>query len=121
MAGMLGRPVGVHDEDIDVDYPIDVDDEFWVCEDASQNLKQPENRPSRLAAFIAMLKLQQIVGYCLRTIYAINKSKMMLNFNTVEAQQHIVAELDSGLNAWLDMVPKQCVSSSRSSTRHAPN
>lgn len=118
---MLGRPVGVHDEDIDVDYPADVDDEFWVCEDPTQNMKQPANRPSQLAAFIALLKLQQIVGYCLRTIYAINKSKMMLNFNTVEAQQHIVAELDSGLNAWLDMVPKQCVSSSRSSTRHAQN
>lgn len=32
----------------------------------------------------------------------------MLRFNSVEAQQQVVAELDSALNSWLDNIPAQC-------------
>lgn len=79
-AGMLGRPVGIHDEDIDTEYPIDVDDEYWTSDDPKLNFQQPSQKPTKTtAAFIASIKLQQIAGYCLRTIYAINKSKMMVS------------------------------------------
>jgi hypothetical protein len=33
----------------------------------------------------------------------------MLRFNSIEAQQQVVAELDSALNSWLDNIPAQCV------------
>lgn len=34
---------------------------------------------------------------------------MMLKFNSPEAQQQVVAELDSALNSWLDNIPQQSV------------
>ena len=37
--------------------------------------------------------------------YSINKSKVMLGFVGPQWEQHIVAELDSALNKWIDSVP----------------
>lgn len=37
--------------------------------------------------------------------YSINKSKVRLGFVGQEWEQHIVAELDSALNKWIDAVP----------------
>lgn len=133
-AAVLGRPLTIHDEDIDVDYPMDVDDEYWETDDPALAFQQPAGKPSRVSGFIALLKLHQINGYCLRTIYSINKcvllshlpplcsfadtvydpssrcrAKMMLKFNSPEAQQQVVAELDSALNSWLDNIPQQSV------------
>lgn len=38
--------------------------------------------------------------------YAINKSKVLLGFVGSEWEQHIVAELDSALNKWIDSIPE---------------
>lgn len=128
----MGRPLAIHDEDIDVDYPLDVDDEYWETSDPARDFVQPAGKPSQLGGFIAMLKLHQISGYCLRTVYCINKcvpcpshsdrrlccrqcadarpssasrAKGVRRYTTVEAQQQLVAELDSALNSWLDGIP----------------
>ena len=37
--------------------------------------------------------------------YSINKSKVLLGFVGPQWEQHIVAELDSALNKWIDTVP----------------
>jgi hypothetical protein len=37
--------------------------------------------------------------------YSINKSKILLGFVGEQWEQHIVAELDSALNKWVDSVP----------------
>lgn len=37
--------------------------------------------------------------------YSINKSKIILGFVGPKWEQHIVAELDSALNKWIDSVP----------------
>jgi hypothetical protein len=37
--------------------------------------------------------------------YSINKSKVLLGFVGSRWEQHIVAELDSALNKWIDSVP----------------
>ena len=37
--------------------------------------------------------------------YSINKSKLFLGFVGPHWEQHIVAELDSALNEWIDTVP----------------
>jgi hypothetical protein len=69
----MGRPLAIHDEDIDIDYPLDVDDEHWETGDPARDFVQPADKPSRMSGFIASLKLMQINGYCLRTVYCINK------------------------------------------------
>lgn len=40
-----------------------------------------------------------------RQQYSINKSKALLGFVGQQWEQHIVAELDSALNKWVDSVP----------------
>ncbi len=37
--------------------------------------------------------------------YSINKSKILLGFVGQQWEQHIVAELDSALNKWVDSIP----------------
>ena len=40
--------------------------------------------------------------------YAINRSKVVLGFVGPEREQHIVSELDSALNRWVDSIPNHC-------------
>ena len=111
----------------DLELPVDCDDEYWDHPDPKQRFKQPENKPSLISAFILFIKLNQILSYCLRTIvksilivisrqltehytiiilqYAINKSKILFGYVGHNWEQHIVAELDSALNKWVDSVP----------------
>ncbi|KAF9037629.1 fungal-specific transcription factor domain-containing protein [Panaeolus papilionaceus] len=105
VSAALGRPCAIQDEDFDLDLPIECDDEYWEHPDPEQRFKQPKNKPSVVTAFVLNLKLQQILGFSLRTIYAINKSKILLGLVGQQWEQHIVAELDSALNKWVDSVP----------------
>ncbi|KAK0225100.1 fungal-specific transcription factor domain-containing protein [Armillaria nabsnona] len=102
----LGRPSGINDEDIDVDFLIECDDEYWENPDPEKAFKQPSGTPSKVAYFNTALRLNQLLGFCLRTIYCPNKSKVLLGFVGKEWEQHIVAELDSALNKWVDSVPE---------------
>ncbi|KAG8739987.1 hypothetical protein FRC10_004866 [Ceratobasidium sp. 414] len=103
----LGRPCAIQDEDSDVGFPIEIDDEYWPHNPPDPNFvpTQPPGVPARVAFFNCYLKLIQILGFSLRTIYSINKSKILLGFVGPQWEQHIVAELDSALNKWIDSVP----------------
>ncbi|KAH6913531.1 fungal-specific transcription factor domain-containing protein [Coprinopsis sp. MPI-PUGE-AT-0042] len=107
VSAALGRPCAIQDEDFDLDMPIECDDEYWdtECDDPSQAWVQPSGKPSLLTAFCLYLKLNQILAFSLRTIYSINKSKILLGFIGPKWEQHIVAELDSALNKWIDSIP----------------
>ncbi|KIP05402.1 hypothetical protein PHLGIDRAFT_60579, partial [Phlebiopsis gigantea 11061_1 CR5-6] len=105
ISSALGRPCAIHDEDFDLEMPIECDDEYWVTGDPDTAFKQPPGKPSVVASFNCLLRLNQILAFALRTIYSINKSKVMLGFVGPQWEQHIVAELDSALNKWLDSVP----------------
>lgn len=111
VSSALGRPLACQDEDFDIDFPEEIDDEYWVTTNEQGNLaavqfpKQPEGVPSKISYFVAYLKLGQILAFALRTIYTINKSKVLLGFVGEQWEQHIVAELDSAMNKWLDAVP----------------
>ncbi|KAG6834019.1 hypothetical protein H0H93_012491, partial [Arthromyces matolae] len=102
----LGRPCAVQDEDFDLDFPVECDDEYWDHPDPSQRFKQPPKKPSYITGFVVFLKLYQVLTIILRTIYAINKSKIVLGFVGKQWEQHIVAELDSALNKWVDSIPE---------------
>ncbi|KAI9070185.1 hypothetical protein FKP32DRAFT_1543831, partial [Trametes sanguinea] len=81
------------------------DDEYWSHPDPEQAFKQPPGKPSVVAFFNCYIRLHQILAFALRTIYSINKSKALLGFVGQQWEQHIVAELDSALNKWIDSVP----------------
>lgn len=106
VSSALGRPCAIQDEDFDVDFPVECDDEYWENPDPAKRFKQPLDKPSYVTGFVLLLKLNQIMTILLRTIYSINKSKIILGFVGNQWEQHIVAELDSALNKWVDAVPE---------------
>ncbi|KAI0324843.1 hypothetical protein GY45DRAFT_1391050, partial [Cubamyces sp. BRFM 1775] len=101
----LGGPCAMQDEDFDVEPLIECDDEYWNTGDPETDFKQPPGKPSKIAYFNCFCRLMQIMAFASRTIYSINKSKILLGFVGPEWEQRIVAELDSALNKWIDLVP----------------
>ncbi|KAJ7180692.1 fungal-specific transcription factor domain-containing protein [Mycena filopes] len=103
-----GRPCAIQDEDFDLDFPIDCDDEYWEAADPEKAFQQPKGKPSHISAFVAYLRLCQIMSFALRTIYSINSSKVLLGLskgNDSDWEHRIVVELDSALNKWMDDLP----------------
>ncbi|TFK88610.1 hypothetical protein K466DRAFT_488593 [Polyporus arcularius HHB13444] len=101
----LGRPCAIHDEDFDVELLLEVDDEYWINSDSRQAFKQPEGKPSYVTFANSLIRLLKILAFASRTIYSINKSKVILGMVGPEWEQKIVAELDSAINKWVDTVP----------------
>ncbi|KAG5634613.1 hypothetical protein H0H81_001376 [Sphagnurus paluster] len=103
----LGRPCSIHDEDFDIDLPIECDDEYWEHPDPEQRWRQPtpDKTPSLVTYFVVYIRLNQILAFLLRTVYAINKSKILLGFVGQQWEENIVSELDSALNVWVDLLP----------------
>ncbi|KAG1887099.1 fungal-specific transcription factor domain-containing protein [Suillus subluteus] len=105
VSSSLGRPCAIQDEDFDLDMPLECDDDYWEHPDPDQMFKQPPGKPSLVSYFVNVLKLNHILAFALRTIYSINKLKILLGFVGQQWEQQIVAELDSALNKWVDAVP----------------
>ncbi|KAJ7758453.1 fungal-specific transcription factor domain-containing protein, partial [Mycena maculata] len=100
-----GRPCTSQYEDIDVELPIECDDEFWEPEDPARAFQQPTGRPSRIAYFTHYIRLNNIYGFSLKMLYSLNKAKKLLAVRDDAWEEHIVAELDSALNNWVDSIP----------------
>ncbi len=99
------------------------DDEYWLTPEGEPSFKQPPDKPSRVTAFVYMLRLGQILAFAMRTIvsglaramgpaltmiylqYATNKSRAQLGRSDEQWEQRIVADLDSALNKWSDSLP----------------
>ncbi|KAJ6620015.1 fungal-specific transcription factor domain-containing protein [Mycena sp. CBHHK59/15] len=108
MSVHYGRQCAIQDEDIDLDFPIDCDDEYWEPPDVTQAFRQPPGKPSRVAAFIASLRLVQILSFAMRTTYSINKPKFFLGLSkgtSPDWEVRVFAELDAALNRWIDEMP----------------
>ncbi|KIY70978.1 hypothetical protein CYLTODRAFT_419255 [Cylindrobasidium torrendii FP15055 ss-10] len=96
----MGRSVALQDEDIDTDLPLPVDDEYWFNEDGAEHFQQPPNKPSKILFFNAWIQLLQIISFSLRTV----KTKIRMGLSPDKIVE-VVAEMDSALNRWFDMVP----------------
>ncbi|KAI0034155.1 fungal-specific transcription factor domain-containing protein [Vararia minispora EC-137] len=101
----VGRPCAIHEEDFDLEMPVECDDEYWTPSDSAQAFTQPSGKPSYVSAFIHSLKLSQILGYALRTIYASSKARANFGFVGPEWEKRMIANFDSILNQWTDSVP----------------
>ncbi|KAJ4497017.1 fungal-specific transcription factor domain-containing protein [Lentinula lateritia] len=101
----LGRPCSLHDEDFDLDYPIDCDDEFWLLSDPEESFKQPPGKPSKIAFITSFIEVSFILSYALRTIYSINKSKAFLGYTGQGWEERLVTQLDSKINSWEAKIP----------------
>ncbi|KAG2018165.1 nuclear protein [Coprinopsis cinerea AmutBmut pab1-1] len=103
-----GRPPCLHDEDIDIEYPIECDDEYWDSEvdDPDKAWKQPPGKPSLITAINFSLKLCEIAAFMHRTLYSSRKSKLLTGSIGEAWQRKIVAQLDSAMNRWKDGLPQ---------------
>ncbi|SNX81420.1 related to transcriptional activator acu-15 [Melanopsichium pennsylvanicum] len=105
-ASNLGRPIMLQDEDIDVELPIEIDDDLLFNTPDDQPLpKQPADKPALIYGFLCSLRLDEIVGRTLKTVYALHKTKVRFGIASKEWDERLVTEIDSALNNWLDTVP----------------
>ncbi|KAJ7323956.1 fungal-specific transcription factor domain-containing protein [Mycena albidolilacea] len=101
----LGRSCTTQHEDIDADLPIECDDEFWENEDPARAFVQPAGKPSIMTFFNCYLRLNNILSVGLKMLYGLNKSKKLLAYRDPAWAEHIVDEIESALNIWLDSIP----------------
>ncbi|KAG6836325.1 hypothetical protein H0H93_009118, partial [Arthromyces matolae] len=95
----------MHFVSVDLDLPVECDDEYWENPDPTKCFKQPPDKPSYITGFVVLLKLYQVLAIVLRTIYSIDKSKVILGLVGKHWEQPVVAELDSALNSWVESIP----------------
>ncbi|KAF7328634.1 Zn(2)-C6 fungal-type domain-containing protein [Mycena sanguinolenta] len=100
-----GRTCTSQYEDIDADLLIECDDEFWENEDPARAFVQPADKPSLSSFFNCYLRLNNIFAVGLKMLYSLNKTKRLLSYRDQAWEEHIVAELDSALNGWIDQIP----------------
>ncbi|KAJ7349590.1 fungal-specific transcription factor domain-containing protein [Mycena albidolilacea] len=96
----LGRPMGMHVEEYDIELPLDVDDEYW-----DTGFVQPVGQPSQLAYFVCHLRLSEILADAMRRLYGSKKSKILLGWDGPDWEQRAVADLDSAMNDFVDSIP----------------
>ncbi|KIY44463.1 hypothetical protein FISHEDRAFT_26436, partial [Fistulina hepatica ATCC 64428] len=106
VASFVGRSTSLQSEDIDVDLPIEVDDEFWDTGDSLTSYKQPPSKPSTMAFFPCYIRLTEILAFALRNLYCTNKYLVLAGHTGPQWEQHIVSTLDSELNKWFDTIPE---------------
>ncbi|KAF7353489.1 Zn(2)-C6 fungal-type domain-containing protein [Mycena sanguinolenta] len=100
-----GRTCTSQYEDIDADLLIECDDEFWENEDPARAFIQPVVKPALSSFFNCYLRLNNIFAVGLKMLYSLNKTKRLLSYRDQAWEEHIVAELDSVLNSWIDQIP----------------
>ncbi|KIP05406.1 hypothetical protein PHLGIDRAFT_92212, partial [Phlebiopsis gigantea 11061_1 CR5-6] len=103
MCDKLGRPYNIHDEDFDIDLPVECDDEYWINDDPELEFKQPPGKPSTVSMFVHLLRLGRILAHAYRTIYCIPVDKSLANPDNA---QRVVSELDSELNRFITSIPE---------------
>ncbi|KAG2013921.1 nuclear protein, variant 2 [Coprinopsis cinerea AmutBmut pab1-1] len=101
LALALGRPLGIHDADCDVELPADVDDEHLAEYYKGTQLPQP----SLMAGFIFMIKLYEIGGRMLRQVYALDVCREYLEPEKKAELQRTVESLDNELTKWCNDLP----------------
>ncbi|KAI0035392.1 fungal-specific transcription factor domain-containing protein, partial [Vararia minispora EC-137] len=104
-SSFLGRPCAISLDSFDVEFPIDCDDEYWMNDDPSKVFKQPSGKPTHTSFLVFWIKLQLIHSHALRTIYSLEKHKVIAKIGEQEWEKRVVSELDSALNRWFDALP----------------
>ncbi|KAK0202974.1 fungal-specific transcription factor domain-containing protein [Desarmillaria ectypa] len=104
-SAFLGRSCCLFDEEIDLDLPIECDDEYWEPSSAVNAFKQPLGRPAIISYFNCYLKLTSLITSCLRSVYAMNRFQIRLRFLDKNWQKRVVEQLNARLKHWMDAMP----------------
>ncbi|TEB38197.1 hypothetical protein FA13DRAFT_1725843 [Coprinellus micaceus] len=99
---ILGRSVGIGEEDFDLEFPLEIDDPYWGDE---HGWKQPEGVPSTVSFFSQFIKLTQVIAFTSRTLYAINKTKLFRALIKGDWRSEILTQLNAALEECLEGFP----------------
>lgn len=101
----LGRPVCVDDQDMDISYPLAVDDEtlFNLGEALTEEAGNLPEEPAdcTMSGFVALTKLAKIAGRVAQLLYRPNHSRSVSDQQWAENQQKTIDKLDRLLRDWL--------------------
>ncbi|KAI0316023.1 fungal-specific transcription factor domain-containing protein [Amylostereum chailletii] len=100
----MGRPCSTGDDDMDVELPLDVDDEFWESDDPTQAFRQPPEKPSLVKAYILWLGLTEITAEVVKHFYIANEFKA-LAMKHPEQPNDILKRLNAKMTEWIESVP----------------
>ncbi|KAJ7693300.1 fungal-specific transcription factor domain-containing protein [Mycena rosella] len=98
---ITGRPLAMHDQDFDQEFPLDCDDEYWDL-----NFEQPKDKPSEISYFIHCAKLLEIQAAVTTTLYSARKPKDLYGRSSPHTDTQNIMAFDSALNSWLLEVPE---------------
>ncbi|KAK0477971.1 fungal-specific transcription factor domain-containing protein [Armillaria novae-zelandiae] len=102
----VGYPAMMRDEELDLQMPIECDDEYWeIAPDGQVHFNQPSGKSSKISYFSASIKLSEIMSVAMKTSFSLKKARDTLGRTGKSWEQKLVADLDSSLNAWVDSVP----------------
>ncbi|KAI0930432.1 hypothetical protein AcW1_009125 [Taiwanofungus camphoratus] len=73
---LIDRPCSSRDEDFDLEFPLEVDDEYWQDSSGEWTFQQPREKPSLVTAFVYWAKLAQVSGFALKIVRSIGKAKL---------------------------------------------
>ncbi|KAF2628264.1 hypothetical protein BU25DRAFT_458105 [Macroventuria anomochaeta] len=103
VGAMLGLPRFLEDEDIDQDFPIEVDDEYIT---ETEILPMPEGTISVMSAFNAHTRIVQVLSKICRYVYPIKGTQSGgKNSVTYTVKYSKIRELEQDLAQWLDELP----------------
>ncbi|KZT19127.1 hypothetical protein NEOLEDRAFT_1142477 [Neolentinus lepideus HHB14362 ss-1] len=97
----LGRVYTLHDNQIEIDYPVECDDEYWLNSEPVTIPQQPADRPSKMSYFHLILRMGKITADFLPILYASQASAI----NVQPDRQDAVTKFDSDINNWFNSIP----------------
>ena len=102
VGALLGLPQMLSDDDIDQEYPIEVDDE---CITEDQTLPMPVGRVSLMAGFNAHTRIVAILSKTVKYIYPIKGKKAGKSDSYIVSHAKI-REIERDLQAWMENLPE---------------
>ncbi|KAL9600576.1 MAG: hypothetical protein Q9219_003122 [cf. Caloplaca sp. 3 TL-2023] len=101
VGAILGLPMMLSDEDIDQDFPLEVDD---FCITAGAVLPMPSGKTSLMTAFNAHIRLVRLLAKTVRYVYPLqttrdkNKDAYVVNYAKIR-------EVEQNLHRWMEDLP----------------
>ncbi|KAH7097069.1 fungal-specific transcription factor domain-containing protein [Auriculariales sp. MPI-PUGE-AT-0066] len=109
MSSALGRPSAAPDEAFDITFPLQFDDESWDIDNLADKypLKRGklEGQPCAAGFLVFQIRLSLVLGTALRTVYSINRSRLLMGFIGPEWEQQVIVKLEGLLNDWVASLP----------------
>ena len=73
-------------DSFDVDYPLDVDDEYWDTGNPQTDFVQPAGKTSRVSMFISTLQLGRITAFAIMNVVSVLLAAVGLRANNISIE-----------------------------------